>query len=162
MVWAPELIPHIPDSPQSHSLLKCHYEMLGTRRLHQCHLKMIIEVYSSGFLLIAWSNLSFSEWMLIISEYFRVDSRIFQVLYPTFHLVSWTNLWACQPIVIPLIVLIVDENLRWKVDKMESIMVLRTLNDSNNSATLNGIYINRSGGYQHLSNISSFHSDEQM
>ena len=58
--------------------------------------------------------------------------------------------------------LVLDEDRRWMVDKMENVMILRTLNDSNNFATLKGIYIDRSGGYHHILHISLFHSDEQM
>ena len=58
--------------------------------------------------------------------------------------------------------LVLDEYRWWMVDKMENVMILLTLNDSNNSATLKGIYIDRSGGYHNILHISPFHSDEQM
>ena len=65
-VHVSELIPLVLDSAQPPPLLKCHREMLGTWRLH---LKMILDVCSSGFLLIVLFVMSSFEWILRYSEF---------------------------------------------------------------------------------------------
>ena len=65
LVWAPELIPLVVDTTQPPLLIKCHCETLGTRRLHQFHLKILIGVCSSGFLLIVSLDLLFFIRLLV-------------------------------------------------------------------------------------------------